>query len=556
MYVEVRMTEGHEVLRQWEKGKSIRSISRQTGMARRTVKRYIKAAQEFGLKQGEGESQITQEMVDHVFSQIRVGRHEAQKGEKWAYCEGHKEILQGWLGQVIGVKKMVTLLHRHTGVEVPYSTLLRYLKQELGYKKSKDKATVRVADSEPGEYLEVDFGYLGKLTDKDTGKSRKVWALVFTAGYSRHMYVWLTYRQRVQDVIEGMEHAHQFFGGVFKVLLPDNMKTVVQKADRKNPRLNQVFLEYSQARGFSIDPARVRSPKDKPKVERSVQYVQGSFFAGEEFSSLADAQDRVEQWLLNEAGLRDHGTTHRQPLRVFEEEEKPVLLPWDGKYYDVPEFKDVLVHRDQHITINRAYYSVPIEHVGHRVHVRVDSSQVKIYYHGQLVTTHPRVEKGKFSTNRTHYPEHKRIYACRDIKALQKQADETGVNIGRFVSKLAGQPEKWRMMKLIYHVLRLLDIYDAKAVDKACLALLEIGLFDPYRLENILKAGIDEQALLAMSKAPDKTTKKEQKPLDTYARPISDFETHKSVGVSSGRCVGGVEHKNSTNNKHKKHKGD
>jgi len=90
------MTEGHEVLRQWEKGKSIRSISRQTGMARRTVKRYIKAAQEFGLKQGEGESQITQEMVGHVFSQIRVGRHEAQKGEMWAYCKGYKSCKGGW----------------------------------------------------------------------------------------------------------------------------------------------------------------------------------------------------------------------------------------------------------------------------------------------------------------------------------------------------------------------------------------------------------------------------------------------------------------------------
>jgi len=181
MYQEVNMTEAYEVLRQWESGKGLRAISRQTGLARRTVTRYVNAAREFGLKQGGGEDQITQEMQDYVFSKIRVGRHDATKGEMWRYCEMHKEKLEGWVSGGIQVKKMVTLLHRQTGVKVPYSTLLRYLEQETKYKKSTDRQTVRIVDSEPGEYLEVDFGYLGKITDKETGKVRKVWALVFTA---------------------------------------------------------------------------------------------------------------------------------------------------------------------------------------------------------------------------------------------------------------------------------------------------------------------------------------------------------------------------------------
>ena len=133
-------------------------------------------------------------------------------------------------------------------------------------------------------------------------------ALVFTACYSRHCFVWLTYRQTTVDVIEGFEAAWRFFGGVFRTVVPDNLSAVVDHADPLAPRLNQAFVEYAQARGFHVDPARVRRPQDKPRVERAVAFVQGSFFAGETFVDLADAQRRAEAWCLG-AG-RDAGAWH------------------------------------------------------------------------------------------------------------------------------------------------------------------------------------------------------------------------------------------------------
>lgn len=87
---------------------------------------------------------------------------------------------------------------------------------------------------------------------------------------SRYTFVWLSFRQRVDDVIAGCEAAWVFYDGVFGTLIPDNMKAVVDGADRLAPRLNQAFTEYAQDRGFLIDPARVRSPQDKPRVERTV----------------------------------------------------------------------------------------------------------------------------------------------------------------------------------------------------------------------------------------------------------------------------------------------
>ena len=124
---------------------------------------------------------------------------------------------------------------------------------------------------------------MGLVPDPATGRSRVTYALIFTACYSRYQFVWLTHRQTTEAVIEGFEAAWAFFGGVFRTIIPDNMEAIVDDAGPLERRLNQAFVEYAQARGFMVDPARVRHPKDKPKVERNVPYVRRSMFAGERF---------------------------------------------------------------------------------------------------------------------------------------------------------------------------------------------------------------------------------------------------------------------------------
>jgi transposase len=106
--------------------------------------------------------------------------------------------------------------------------------------------------------------------------------------------VWPTFRQTTEEVIKGFETAWLFFGGIFPVVIPDNMSSIVTKAENTAPRFNDTFFEYSQARGFSIDPARVATPTDKPRVERVVPYVRNNFFAGESFVDLTDCRDRAE----------------------------------------------------------------------------------------------------------------------------------------------------------------------------------------------------------------------------------------------------------------------
>ena len=327
---------------------------------------------------------------------------------------------------------------------------------------------MRVADGEPGAELQVDFGELGLMVDEESGRRRRVWALVFTAAFSRHTFVWLSFRQDLATVIAGFEACWAFFGGVFKVVIPDNMATVVTRADALAPTLNQAFVEYAQARGFVIDPARIRSPQDKPRVERTVAFVQGSFWAGEDFGCLTEAQVAAELWCRTRAGLRDHGTTHCRPVEVFDREEAPVLLPAPTEVYDLPEYRQAKVHRDHHIQVGKALYSVPGDLIGRTVEVRADSRVVKVFCAGQLIKCHGRVAVGGRVTDPADLPSEKTDYAMRDIESQKTKAHRRGPAVGVFAEAVLDGPLPWTRMRQVYALFRACDRYGDDRVNQAC----------------------------------------------------------------------------------------
>ncbi len=385
---EVRVFEVREVLRLWLHGEGFRAISRLVGMDRKTVRRYVDAAVELGLDRDGGDDQLTDVLIGLVVEKVRPHRTDG-RGQARRLLDEHRDQLLQWLDtDGLTVVKAGELLERK-GVVVPERTLHRYALEELGISRSARSVTVRIDDGEPGDELQVDFGKLGRIPDPEAGRRRDLWALVFTPVVSRFSFVWLCHRQTITDVIAGFEAAWEFFGGVFATVIPDNMKTIVDAADALEPRLNQAFVEYAQARGFKIDPARVRSPQDKPRVERVVPFVRQSFFAGETFVDLADAQRRVEVWCRQRAGMRTHGTTQLRPAEHFGVEEQPLLAPPPTERYDVPIYVTAKVHRDHHIEVAKALYSIPGNLIGTRVEVRADRNLVKVFSRGQLIKIHP-----------------------------------------------------------------------------------------------------------------------------------------------------------------------
>jgi transposase len=297
---EVRVFEVREVLRLWLAGEGIRATERLIGFDRKTVRRYVDAAVALGLVLDGGNEQLTDVFIGLVVEAVRPHRTDGH-GEAWRLLQARHDEIAAWVAADLTGVKIAELLARR-GLEVPSRTVQHYLAEVCGRTRGRGP-TVRVADGEPGDELQADFGRMGLLFDPATGRNRVVHALIFTAAFSRHCFVWLTHRQTTESVIAGCEAAWGFFGGVFQTLIPDNLTAVVDRADPLELRFKQTFVEYAQARGFKTDPARVRSPQDKPRVERQVQFVRGSFFAGDTFVDLADAQRRAEQWCRQRAGL-------------------------------------------------------------------------------------------------------------------------------------------------------------------------------------------------------------------------------------------------------------
>lgn len=328
---------------------------------------------------------------------------------------------------------------------------------------------------------------MGRLRDSD-GRVRKLWVLVVTLTASRYMFVWPTFLQTVGALCAGLDAAWKFFGGMPKRVVLDNMSSAVSKSDALGPILQKSFLEYVQTRGPFADVARVRRPQDKPRVENQIAYVRERWFAGEQFSDLAQAQEHAEIWCRDVAGNRIHGTTRRVPREVYLLEEKPLMLAPPTEAFDVPEWTDAKVHPDHHIQVRRALYSVPWPHVGHYVDVRIDRSTVRVYRKGELIKMHARQRPGGRATDPKDYPPSKEPWALRNIKTAEHEAKTYGTHVEAFVARLVDGPLPWAKMRQVYALIRLCRKFGGARVDALCSRALAFEVLDVRRIERLLKS--------------------------------------------------------------------
>jgi len=435
-----------------------------------------------------------------VVAAVRPARPNGHGGS-WDLLLARQEQITKWVtggdGQPpLSIVKIEELLARQ-GCVVPYRTLHRFAVEQCGFRVK--STTMRINDGEPGVECQIDFAQMGFILDPETGKKRRVHALIFTAVLSRHMFVWLTYSQTLVAMIAGCDAAWDFFGGVFKVLIPDNLKAVISKADAVNPRLSTGWLDYAQHVGFATDPARVRTPQDKPRVERAVQYVRGNFWAGETFTDLAEAQQRVTTWCSDRAGMRIHGTTAARPGEMFTEVEACALLPIPASY-DVPVFTRVKAHRDFHVEVARSLYSLPAQWIGHYLEARADSELVKLYSGGQLVKTHPRQRPGGRSTDRADLPVERAGYAMRDLRALIGTCAGHGPSVGIYAERLLDDPLPWTRMRSVYRLLGLVRRYGPGPVETACTRSLDLDVVSVSKIASMLEKAIErEQPVLPVA---------------------------------------------------------
>lgn len=495
-YRELTVTEIKEVLRIWLGGKGFRAVAAICGVDRRTAQRYIETAERFGLQRCDPPSRadrrlLTDELIGQVAQALLPGR-DSTPGQMRAHCIAHREQLLAWVEQDIKTPKIGVLLHRQTGVRVPERTLRRFVAEDLG-RSRKPGPTVRVADGEPGKELQVDFTDLAWVIDPDTGKKRKLQALVFTPNVSRYCFVWPCWDQSSETIIEALEAAWAFYGGMFEVLIPDNCKGIVAEADALKPRFARGFLEYMQTRDFFADPARVRTPQDKGRVESDVSYVQTSMWAGETFTTLVAAREIALQWCLHTAGLRRHGTTFCKPAEDFAAREQPHLLPAPTEPYDIAVWGTAKVGRDQMLIVQKVLYSMPSALVGKTLEYRADRSTIKAYQGAVLVKVHVRGTLGKPQVDPADYPEEKLAYALRDTQILLRQAQAHGDSVAQMAQRLLDSPLPWSRVRHVYRLLGQCKSWGGAAVNGACRQLLALDLVDVTRVERIVARGLHDR---------------------------------------------------------------
>ena len=481
-YREISMLEIKEVLRRKEAGDSARKIAREMGSDRKTVGRYLAAIQAAGI----GDAQVVDAQVLAELGHAVQQRPQAAPSPESKKLQAQRAQIQAWLEQKppLRLVRVHELLGRQ-GVQVGYTTLRRFAQQELGWKQR--PVTVLLADTPPGQEAQADFGEMGLVTDAQ-GRRRKLHVLVLTLSYSRYQFVYPTFEQTTQMVCEALDAGWRFFDGVVQRLVPDNASSMVLRASPTQPQLNQVFREYADARGLLIDPARVRRPQDKGRVENQVAYIRERWFAGEKFSGeLGPIRRHAELWCKEVAGTRVHGTTRQVPLQMYLAKEKPHMQPAPTVPFAPPHWCAAKVHPDHHVQVQKALYSLPTKYIGRTVQVRSDPHTVRMYLGAELLKMHARQPPGGRSTDPSDYPPHKAPYALRDVDSLIRRAREQGSAVGTFCERLLAGPLPWVKIRQAHGLLRLCERYGQDRVNALCVRALAFEVLEVPRLERMLK---------------------------------------------------------------------
>jgi transposase len=313
-------------------------------------------------------------------------------------CEPFREIILTKLEQGLSAQRIHQDLVREHGFAARYHSVRRFVRR-LGQARP---LPFRRMECAPGDEAQADFGN-GAPVIRANGRKRRPHLFRIVLSHSRKGYSEVVWRQDAETFIRALENAFHHFGGVPKTLVVDNLKAAVLKADWFDPDLNPKIRSFGEHYGTTVLPTKPRMPRHKGKIERQVDYAQDNGLKGLEFDSLTDQNRHLLEWETSVADTRIHGTTRKQVGRLFEEVERPALLPLPLERFPFFHEAERIVSRDGHVEVDKAFYSVPPEFLGRKVWARWDCGVVRIFDHRcRQIAFHSKDEPGRFRTAPEH----------------------------------------------------------------------------------------------------------------------------------------------------------
>src|ERR1700688_1116063 len=336
-------------------GVSVSEIARQLNLDRKTVRKYLRQAP----------------------------REYKRKPKKWKVDPFRAYLRERWESGVMNASRLFVDIQKrgYSGGVTQVRAVLAPWRSE-----GQERAFVRF-ETAPGEQAQMAWGHFGNWTGP------RLYGFALTLCWSRMRYVEFTQRQDAETLLNCMMHAFEFFGGVTRTVLTDNMKTVVVDRVDGQPRFHPKMLDFAAYYGFVPRVCRPYRPETKGKIESTIGFVKKNFWPGIHFESLGDLNHQAHAW-MEKVNHQVHATTREVP---YDRLGKERLLGIDEQpAYDTSYMEDRRVAKDCTLSYRGNRYSVPYRYAGKAVVVRepVAASRIEIYRDLEVIAE-PRLVRGR-----------------------------------------------------------------------------------------------------------------------------------------------------------------
>ncbi|MBN2349071.1 MAG: IS21 family transposase [Bacteroidales bacterium] len=439
-----------------DRGKSLRCISQELGISRKTVTK--------------------------IRDEITKGNIKPPEIKKGGILDDYSDLIlslcEKRLTSVLIHRKLV----QEKGVTVSYPTVLRFVNS---IKQSEVYVPVELP---PAEEAQVDFGYLGEFYKDE--KKVKLWVFSMQLSFSRYAYYEITTNQTTATFIGSHINAFEFFGGVPKTVKIDNLKAAVLEANFYEPVFQQQYSEFLSHYNSAPITARVRRGQDKGKVESGIKYVKNNYLKGLGHRDYYKAVQELKSWNINICNTRIHGTTRKVPSDVFKNTEKKELINLPPKRYEIFKIENRVVKPNGHLSFQLNYYSVPHIYANKEVFVKSNENILRVYDGFQQVALHTieKKQNGVYITIDAHKPPEKR-------RKPESYYYEKAAGIGPYVVEFLEalklyKPYTWQRM--ISGVAQLAIRYDKQTVNMACKRALRYKAISYHSIKNICSKGLHQ----------------------------------------------------------------
>ena len=464
------MVDYREILRLASMGYSLRQTASSVGHSHHTVKDVLERAKTCGVKWPLDEDVANAELEALLYPERKTaGKIYAEPDYDYIHRELSKK----------GVT--LTLLWQEYCEKATANGEVPYMSTQFGDKYRRwariTKATMRI-QHKPGDAMQVDWaGSAIPYYDPITGDAYKAYLVVAALPCSGYLYVEACADMGLENWLMCHVHAFAYFGGVPRLLVPDNLKTGVLENTKYETRLNKNYQELAEHYGTAVVPARVRRPQDKGLVERSVGFSTTWITAAlreQKFFSLQDVRKAVEERLeyINTQPFQKRPGCRRE---AYLSEEKEYMLPLPKRPYELSVWRQQKVGRDYLISDGLNQYSVPFDLIGEQVQIRLTRDLVEVYFNGSRVASHKRLQKhsARAIVKPVHMPEPHREYLqynAEYFREWSKSAGEATQEVVKYFLTSGRTAEQG--YKACVSLTKLEKRYGKKRLEQACARVL------------------------------------------------------------------------------------